>query len=76
MTRPELPPGYSIRGSSRPGVIWLTYKGVGVGEVYVMQSTDFAGDRHGLIGTAWHMWNAAHPEWAAYLAQIESETDR
>lgn len=75
MTRPELPPGYCIR-PGKPGTIWLTIKGVDTTEVNVICSTDFSGDRHGLIGTAWAIWTAANPEWAAYLEQIESETDR
>jgi hypothetical protein len=75
MTRPELPPGYHIRpAASTPGVIWLTQESQGARETYIMCSTDFSGDRHGLVGTAWAIWNEAHPEWAVYLAHLESET--
>jgi hypothetical protein len=68
MTRPELPPGWTIRPNTfNPALLTLC-----------RYESAFDGDtcRLRLVAKAWSIWAQQVPEWAAYLEQIESETDR
>jgi hypothetical protein len=65
MTRPELPPGWSIRPNSFNAEL-LTLCRYG-------SSFDGGLKRHVLVSQAWDNWTRDNPEWAAYLAHLESE---
>jgi hypothetical protein len=66
MTRPELPPGWKISDrhtDTKPLLCRLSPQGWVV---------ELCADHADAVQHAWQAWKGENPEWAAYLAHLES----